>query len=237
MGQPKQRNEPIAVIGSGCRFPGDVDSPSKLWTLLETPRDVQSKIPADRWNADAFYHPDGSHHGTTNVQHAYFLSGNSRGFDASFFKIKPHEADCIDPQQRLLLETVYDSLTAAGLKMESLHGSNTAAYVGVMSADYSDILYHDIKSAPTYTATGSARSIISNRLSYFFDWRGPSMTIDTACSSSLVAVHHAVQTLRNGESNVAIAAGANLMFSPSECVAARTTQSLGSDGHCRPIRR
>jgi len=140
---------------------------------------VLSRIPLERFNIDAFYHPDGSHHGKTNVQHAYLLSGDSHAFDASFFNIKPHEADCIDPQQRMLLETVYDSLAAAGLRVEDLHDTNTAAYVGVMSADYSDILYHDINSAPTYTATGSARSIISNRLSYFFNWHGPSMTVSS----------------------------------------------------------
>jgi hybrid polyketide synthase/nonribosomal peptide synthetase ACE1 len=149
---------------------------------------VLTRIPPERFNIDAFYHPDGSHHGKTNVQHAYLLSGDSHAFDASFFNIKPHEVDCIDPQQRMLLETVYDSLAAAGLRVEDLQDTNTAAYVGVMSADYADILYHDINSAPTYTATGSARSIISNRLSYFFNWHGPSMTVRPCPHLLLIAV-------------------------------------------------
>ena len=206
-------NEPIAVIGSGCRFPGDSTSPSKLWNLLRQPRDVLSKI--DRFQSDGYYHPDGHHHGTSNVRDSYLLSEDPRVFDPQFFKIQPGEAESIDPQQRLLLETVYESVEAAGLTIESLQGSSTAVYVGVMCDDYSTILYHDVESIPTYAATGSARSILSNRISYYFDWHGPSMTIDTACSSSLVAVHQAAQVLRSGQSRVAVAAGANLIFGPS----------------------
>lgn len=211
-----QRSEPIAIIGSGCRFPGNSSSPSKLWDLLHEPRDLLTKIPADRFNAEAFYHPDPTHHGTTNVQDSYFLSEDPQRFDAQFFGIQPLESDSIDPQQRMLLETVYESISAAGLTIEGLQGSSTAVYVGLMCDDWSGILTRDWDTFPTYTATGMARSIISNRVSYFFDWHGPSMTIDTACSSSLVAVHQAIQTLRSGGSEVAIAAGANLMLSPGE---------------------
>lgn len=120
------KNEPIAVVGSGCRFPGESSTPSKLWELLENPRDLLSKIPSDRFNAAAFYHPDGAHHGSTNVQHSYFLTEDPKAFDASFFNITRLEADCIDPQQRLLMETVYEALSAAGLKVEDLQGSQTA---------------------------------------------------------------------------------------------------------------
>lgn len=168
--------EPIAVVGSGCRFPGGADTTSKLWELLKQPRDLLTKIPKDRFNVDAFFHPDGTHHGCTNVQHSYFLSENTRAFDASFFNIKPHEADCIDPQHRLLLETVYEALCTAGLKVEDLQGSSTAVYVGLMCNDYADILAFDLDSAPTYTATGSSGCILSNRVSYFFDWHGPSVS-------------------------------------------------------------
>lgn len=207
-------NEPIAVIGSGCRFPGGATSPSKLWELLQQPRDILSKI--DRFSAENFYNVDGHHHGASNVRESYLLSEDPRAFDAQFFSIPGGEADCIDPQQRLLLEVIYESLESAGQKIEDLQGSDTAVYVGVMGDDYADIVYHDAESIPTYAATGSARSIMSNRVSYFFDWKGPSMTIDTACSSSLVAVHQAVQVLRSGESRVAVAAGANLIFGPSK---------------------
>jgi len=211
-----QRGEPIAIIGSGCRFPGKSDTPSKLWELLHQPRDLLTKIPTDRFHAEAFYHPDPDHHGTTDVQKSYFLSEDPRQFDAQFFGIQPVEADSIDPQQRLLLETVYESICAAGLTLEGLRGSSTAVYVGLMCDDWSGMLVKDWDGFPTYTATGMARSIMSNRISYFFDLHGPSMTIDTACSSSLVAVHQAVQTLRSGESRVAVAAGANLILSPGE---------------------
>ncbi|KAL8701231.1 MAG: hypothetical protein Q9224_000596 [Gallowayella concinna] len=207
-------NEPIAIVGTGCRFPGLANSPSKLWELLSKPRDLLTKIPNERFNPDAFYHPDGLHHGTSNVTESYLLQEDHRVFDAGFFNIKPVEAHSIDPQQRLLLETVYESLESAGIPMESLVGSQTGVYVGLMCGDYSEHLQRDVDSMPTYMPTGTARSIISNRISYFFDWHGPSMTIDTACSSSLVAVHQAVQFLRSGDSEVAIAAGANLILEP-----------------------
>ncbi|KAM0323352.1 hypothetical protein ACHAQA_008945 [Verticillium albo-atrum] len=207
-------NEPIAVVGSSCRFPGSLNTPSKLWEFLKDPTDLLTKIPKERFNADAFYHPDGMHHGTTNVTESYLLREDVRLFDANFFNIKPIEAHSIDPQQRILMEVVYESLEAAGMPLESLAGSETGVYVGLMCEDYVDHLRRDIDTMPTYMGTGTARSIISNRISYFFDWHGPSMTIDTACSSSLVAVHQAVQLLRSGESNLAVAAGANLILGP-----------------------
>ncbi|KAF1937576.1 putative hybrid NRPS/PKS enzyme [Clathrospora elynae] len=223
-------NEPIAVIGSGFRFPGEANTPSKLWDLLREPRDVQSAIPEQRFNPDGFFHPVNDHHGTSNIRHSYFLSEDHRQFDAQFFGIKPVEANSIDPQQRILLEVVYESIEAAGLSMDTLRGSPTAVYVGLMCADYADLLGRDTSYFPTYFATGTARSIISNRISYFFDWRGPSMTIDTACSSSLVAVHQAVQVLRSGESRVAVAAGANLLLGPEQYIAESNLKMLSPDG-------
>ncbi|PLN79469.1 thiolase-like protein [Aspergillus taichungensis] len=225
--------EPIAVVGSACRFPGSCNTPSKLWELLRAPKDLIQTIPKDRFNVKPFYHPDPTHHGTTNVQSSYFLDEDPSRFDASFFGIPPHEAECIDPQQRLLMETVYDALCAAGLPMEQLRGSPTAVYVGLMCDDWSTLVQTDIDEMPNYTGTGTARSIMSNRLSYFFDWHGPSMTIDTACSSSLVAVHEAVRILRAGESDVAIAAGANLILSPGQYVAESNLRMLSPTGRCR----
>lgn len=210
-----QRGEPIAIIGSGCHFPGGSSSPSKLWELLRQPHDVLQKIPSDRFEVDGVYHPDGMYHGSTNVRESYLLTEDHRQFDAQFFKIKPVEAHSIDPQQRMLMETVYESIESAGLSIEGLQGSDTAVYVGLMCEEYSDIVGRDIDYLPTYFATATARSIMSNRISYFFDWHGPCMTIDTACSSSLVAVHQAVQTLRNGDSRIAIAAGSNLLLTAS----------------------
>ncbi|OQD84967.1 hypothetical protein PENANT_c011G03847 [Penicillium antarcticum] len=232
-GDREQTREPIAIVGSACRFPGDATSPSKLWDLLKDPRDVLTEIPESRFSTKAFYHPDGLHHGTTNVRHSYLLSDDHRLFDAQFFGTKPVEANSIDPQHRLLLETVYEGLEAAGIPMEDLQGSNTAVYVGLMTNDYADMLGRDVQSFPTYFASGTARSILSNRVSYFFDWRGPSMTIDTACSSSLIALHQAVQSLRSGESNVAIAAGTNLLLGPEQYIAESKLKMLSPTGRSR----
>ncbi|KAM0202100.1 hypothetical protein ACHAQI_010959 [Fusarium lateritium] len=226
-------NEPIAVVGTACRFPGGCNSPSELWKLLEKPRDVLKRIPKERFNVDAFYHADPTHHGTTNVQHSYLLEDDPSKFDAAFFNIPPKEAESIDPQQRLLMETVYDSLCAAGLPMEHLQGSKTAVYVGMMCDDWSAMVQKDIDALPMYAGTGTARSIVSNRLSYFFDWHGPSMTIDTACSSSLVAVHEAVRVLRSRESDVAIAAGTNLILSPGQFAAESNLRMLSPTGRSR----
>ena len=229
----RQTQEPIAIIGSGCRFPGEASSPSKLWDLLHEPRDLLREIPADRFSAKGFYHRNGLHHGNSNVQHGYFLSEDFRHFDAKFFGIKGVEANAIDPQQRILLETVYEGVEAAGLRVDSLRGSNTAVYVGLMCGDYEALLLRDLDTIPTYHATGIARSVMANRVSYFFDWHGPSMTIDTACSSSLVAVHQAVQSLRSGESRTAIAAGSNLILGPENFIAESKLKMLSPTGRSR----
>ncbi|KAF7936707.1 uncharacterized protein EAE97_008073 [Botrytis byssoidea] len=223
-------SEPIAVIGTGCRFPGGASSPSKLWNLLHHPYDLTQKVPSSRFNIKAFYHPNGEHHGTTNATKSYFLNEDPTTFDAPFFNINPREAEALDPQQRLLLETVYEALEAAGLSIEEMQGTSTAVYVGLMCADYFDVLMRDIEDIPQYLATGTARSIMSNRISYFFDWKGPSMTIDTACSSSLVAVHNAISTLRSGQSRTAIAAGANLIFGPEMYIGESNLHMLSPTG-------
>jgi hybrid polyketide synthase/nonribosomal peptide synthetase ACE1 len=132
--------EPIAIVGTGCRFPGGANSPSALWKLLEKPYDLCQEIPADRFNTAGFYHQDGTRHGTTNVRHMYLLDRDVRVFDAGFFNISPNEADSIDPQQRLLLETVYEALEAGGHTLEALRGSNTAVYVGTMGKRVSQCL-------------------------------------------------------------------------------------------------
>ncbi|GIZ41082.1 hypothetical protein CKM354_000439800 [Cercospora kikuchii] len=224
-------NEPIAVIGSACKFAGGSTSPSKLWSLLKEPKDVSRRI--DRFRAENWHNENGHYHGASNVLDAYLLDQDCKGFDAQFFSISGNEADSIDPQQRVLLETVYEGIESAGLAMENLQGSSTAVYVGVMCDDYSDVVYNDGESIPKYAATGTARSILSNRVSYFFDWTGPSMTIDTACSSSLVGVHQAVQVLRSGESSLAVAAGSNLIFGPKMLIAESNLNMLSPTGKSR----
>ncbi|KAI0417175.1 polyketide synthase [Xylaria grammica] len=230
---PSIPNEPIAVIGSGCRFPGGINTPSKLWEQLKVPTDLQRPIPQSRFNIESFYNPDGSHPGRTNAKHAYTLSEDTHAFDAPFFNIQPHEAEAIDPQQRLLLETVYEGIASAGLKVEDLAGSPTAVYVGVMTHDFETNITRDLSGVPTHTATGISLCIASNRLSYFFDWHGPSMTLDTACSSSLVAVHLAVQHLRSGNGTIAVAAGANLILDPMPYVLESKLNMLSPTGRSR----
>ncbi|KAF4277042.1 hypothetical protein KXX16_005754 [Aspergillus fumigatus] len=165
------------------------------------------------FNLDRFYHPTGSHHGTTNIRQAYLLSEDVRAFDAKFFSVPPGDAEAIDPQQRLLLEVTYEALESSGHTLADLSNSNTGAFVGLMSQDYFALNGQDVDSVPTYAASGTAASNASSRLSYFFNWHGPSMAIDTACSSNLVAVNEAVQALRNGTSRVAVACGTNLCLS------------------------
>ncbi|KAI0595287.1 hybrid PKS-NRPS PsoA [Biscogniauxia sp. FL1348] len=206
--------EPIAIIGSSCRLPGGANSPSKLWELLKHPVDLLGEIPHNRFNPSGFYHENAEHPGTTNVTKAYLLQEDLWSFDNEFFNISAREAESMDPQQRMILETVYESMESAGYSIPQLKGSSTGVFVGQMSDDYRDLILRDVDCHPQYAGSGIARSILANRVSYIFDWKGPSMNIDTACSSSLVALHQAVQSLRTGECDMAIVAGVNLVFSP-----------------------
>ncbi|KAL9044250.1 MAG: hypothetical protein Q9214_002598 [Letrouitia sp. 1 TL-2023] len=228
-----EQQEPIAIVGSACRFPGGANSLLKLRQLLENPHDVCVDIPEDRFDTGTFYHPDGSHHGTTNVRQSYLLDEDIRVFDAAFFNISPSEADAMDPQQRLLLEAVYEALEAGGHTLEGLRGSDTAVYAGTMTGDYNDTLARDHKSIPSYFSTGINRGIIANRVSYFFDWHGPSMTIDTACSSSLVAVHQGLKSLRTYESRVALACGTQVILNPETYIGESKLKMLSPTGHSR----
>ncbi|KAL2842427.1 hypothetical protein BJX68DRAFT_270607 [Aspergillus pseudodeflectus] len=229
---PPTMDEPIALIGYGARFPGGCSAPSKLWSLIENPVDISSKPPPSRFDIDPFYHPVASHHGTTNATKAYWLVENIARFDAPFFNIQAREADSMDPQQRLLMEVTFDALYAAGQPMEQLQGSDTAVYVGMMCDDWHQMLSRDWQALPRYTASSVERGIMANRISYFFDWHGPSMTIDTACSSSMVALDLAVQALRSGKSKVAVAAGSNLILSPSTFISESNLGMLSSSGRC-----
>ncbi|KAI0000734.1 hypothetical protein F4779DRAFT_635566 [Xylariaceae sp. FL0662B] len=222
--------EPIAVVGSACRFAGGVSSPSQLWELLRQPRDVRSEIPTSRFQVDGFYHPDGQYHGHTNVKYGYFLEEHPGVFDAQFFGVKPVEAKALDPQQRLLLETVYESLESAGIPIERLRKSNTGVYVGLMSNDYETLMLRDIETLANYHAVGTQRGILANRISYFYDWHGPSMVVDTACSSSLVAIHLAAQALRAGEASTALACGSNLLLGPENFITYSKMNMLSPEG-------
>lgn len=152
------------------------------------------------------------------MSHSYVLEEDPGQFDHGFFNLHPKEAESMDPQQRILLEIVYEGIESAGYSISELRGSSTGVFVGQMTDDYYDLLNRDVQCSPQYTATGVTRSIVANRVSYFFDWRGPSVNIDTACSSSLVALHLAVQALRSGETQLAVAAGVNLILGPEKYI-------------------
>lgn len=177
-------------------------------------------------------HPQGGHNGTTNTERGYLLDENPRHFDAKFFSISPGEAEVIDPQQRILLEVVYEAIESAGLTVNKLSGSDTSCYVGIMCQDFFTVQAQDHLSVPKYAVTGIAASNASSRVSYFFDWHGPSMTIDTACSSSMVCINEAVNALRSGTSRVAIACGTNLLLAPFMYVSLSNVGMVSPTGRC-----
>jgi acyl transferase domain-containing protein len=227
-------NEPIAIIGTACRLPGSATSPFKLWDLLREPKDIVRDFPPDRLNLSNFYSKDGESHGNTDVhRRSYLLQEDIRRFDAAFFHINPKEAAGMDPQHRIVLETVYEALEAAGLPLNDVKGSQTSVHVGVMTDDYYTIQARDPDTMDSHAATGLSRSILSNRVSYAFDLKGPSMTIDTACSSSLVALHLAVQGLRSGEATQAIVAGVNLILDPHWFITESSLHMLSPDSRSR----
>ena len=200
------RAEPIAVVGMGCRFPGGADSPDAFWRLLMDGVDAIREVPADRWDADAFYDADNALPGRGNNKWGGFLERIDE-FDADFFRIMPREAERMDPQHRLFLEVAVDALDNAGLSRERLRGARAGVFASSYHNDYTLIQFADRESLDSRTITGSSHGVLANRLSYLLDLRGPSLSFDSACSSGLVAVHYACQSLRTGETDVALAGG------------------------------
>lgn len=233
MNYPSPSSEPIALVGSSCRFAGAVNSPQELGKLLSNPPDLSRPVPLNQFSATGFYHQDAEYHGATNSVRGYWLEQDHRAFDAAFFNIPPKEAEAMDPQHRMLLEVAYEALESAGYSLQKYGGTNVAVYAGAMTNDYDILSTRDELHVSQYAATGNARSMISNRLSYFFDFHGPSMTIDTACSSSLVALHQGVQSVRSGESLMACVAGVNIMLIPEQFIAESNLHMLSPTGHCR----
>ena len=224
-------DEPVAVIGVGCRFPGDIFGPEVFWRFLGEGRCAVGEVPAGRWAG----FDDGS------PEAAAALSGTTRwgsfladidAFDAEFFEISPREAAKMDPQQRLLLEVAYEALEHAGVRADSLRQTETGVFVGACAGEYGYLASADLSQVDAWSGTGGALSIIANRLSYFLDVRGPSVTVDTACSSSLVAVHLACQSLRTGESDLAVAGGVNLLLSPVITRSFDVAQAMSPTGRC-----
>jgi amino acid adenylation domain-containing protein/thioester reductase-like protein len=223
-------NDPVAIVGLGCRFPG-AESPGDFWRLLQNNIDGIGEVPTDRWDVNALYEAAGGS-GKMTTRWGGFLNQVDR-FDAHFFGISPREATRMDPQQRLLLEVSWEALESAGIPPDSLKGTSTGVFVGISSYDYSRLQFSNPQQIDAYAGTGNAHSVAANRISYFLDLRGPSLAIDTACSSSLVAIHIAVSSLRTGESDLALVGGVNLLLSPELTIAFSQARMMAADGRCK----
>ncbi len=204
--------EDIAIVGVATRFPGDMNSPDEMWEALLEGRDAITDLPEGRWEEFLAEPRIAERVGKASIRGGYL--SDIKGFDSEFFALSKMEADNIDPQQRMALELTWQALEHARIPASSLRGTNVAVYVGSSNNDYQFLALMDPTAAHPYAITGTATSIIANRVSYFYDFRGPSVSVDTACSSSLVAAHQGVQALRSGEADVAIVGGVNAMITP-----------------------
>ncbi|MCK2244442.1 type I polyketide synthase [Crossiella sp. S99.2] len=227
-----QPNEPIAIVGIGCRFPHGVSNGEDLWQLVANGTNAVGDFPEDRgWHSD-LYHPDPDHPGTTYTQRAGFLA-NAAGFDADFFGINPREALAMDPQQRLLLEIAWEALEHANINPSTLRESQTGVFTGLMHSDYATRLSQVSPDLEGYLGTGTGSSVASGRIAYTLGLQGPAVSIDTACSSSLVAIHQAVQALRSGDCTMALAGGVTVMVTPGVLTEFSRQRGLAADGHCK----
>ncbi|TSC24498.1 type I polyketide synthase [Corallococcus sp. Z5C101001] len=224
---------PIAIVGMGCRFPGEATTPEAFWRVLRDGVDTVTEVPRDRWDIDAWYSPDPDVPGRMHTRKGAFLSTRSE-FDADFFGISPREAASLDPQQRLLLEVSWEALERAGMAPDQLAGSLTGVYVGLSTGDYAQLLdTRPPESFDAYAFSGTAHSMAAGRLSYHLGLQGPSVALDAACASSLVAVHLACQALRAGGCDLALAGGVNRLLSAQFHLNFSQGRMLAPDGRCK----
>ncbi|MFI4954640.1 MAG: type I polyketide synthase, partial [Gammaproteobacteria bacterium] len=230
-----ERNDPIAIIGLSCRFPGGAESPEQFWSLLQAGFDSSIEVPKERWDINQYYDPDPDAPGKIVSRKSSFLTSSIAEFDADFFGISPREAEYLDPQQRLLLEVTWEALEDSGIAPKTINQSLCGVFIGISSHDYEDLLTQAMHKDEinAYFGTGNAASTATGRISYTLGLQGPSMAVDTACSSSLVALHQACQSLRLGECDAAIAGGVNVILSPELSINFSQAHMLAADGHCK----
>ena len=228
---PESKQEPLAIVGIGCRFPGRANSPDLFWDLLIEGKSGIREVPDDRWNADRYYHPDSSIPIKMITKWGGFVDDVDK-FDASFFGISPREAQRMDPQQRWLLELTWEAFEDAGEKPVNWRGSATGVYVGISSNEYGSIQMMGESDIDVHTNSGSTLSIASNRISYLYDLKGPSISVDTACSSALVAVNLACKSIWSGECDAAFAGGVNALLMPDSSIGFSKASMLSPSGQC-----
>lgn len=232
----RYQEDSIAVVGIGCRFPGNANDVHQFWDLLKNGTDAIVDIPADRWDRHTYYHENRSFAGKTVSQRGGFID-NIDKFDPTFFGITPREATFIDPQQRVLMEVSWEALEDAGIQTKKYAGTDTGVFIGAFTLDYQHVQFDldHLDQIDLHSATGSMMTLVANRLSYIYDFTGPSIAIDTACSGSLVAIHTACQNIRNNECNMAIAGGVLLNFAPQYTIAESRGGFLSPDGTCKTL--
>ncbi|NBH08253.1 type I polyketide synthase, partial [Amycolatopsis sp. SID8362] len=226
-------DEPIAIVGMSCRFPGGVRTPGELWALLAAGGDAISGFPDDRgWDAEAIFDPDPDAPGKAYSTQGGFLDG-AGNFDPAFFGISPREAFAMDPQQRVLLEAAWEVFEGAGIDPAALRGTPTGTFIGSSYQDYDSVVVNSSDGGEGRAVTGNLTSVLSGRVAYTFGLEGPAVTVDTACSSSLVALHLACQSLRDGESSLALAGGVTVMPTSDPWVVFSAQGMLAKDGRCK----